>query len=212
MQTDATCWAQQCCVLLANNVASVCMGLKVWPVSNYTQQVPTLLWFHSNGRNMLGPTMLRVVGQQCCVRLHGPLAWTFIWGGHFFQLGDVWIFTILSYTFSVCLFVINKTKKKKECSYFRASIYDFFFGGGLVIFVVFRVSAYSKLGAYLNMYGILAEFDVGNSLWMHADKMRECLYASLLVVILLVTECVVCIPCSLSGLYALGPSKGYRWD
>ena len=29
MQTDATCWAQQCYVLLANNVASVCMGLKV---------------------------------------------------------------------------------------------------------------------------------------------------------------------------------------
>ena len=23
---------------------------------------------------MLGPTILRVVGQQCCVRLHGPLA------------------------------------------------------------------------------------------------------------------------------------------
>ena len=23
---------------------------------------------------MLGPTMLRVVGQQCCGRLHGPLA------------------------------------------------------------------------------------------------------------------------------------------
>ena len=22
---------------------------------------------------MLGPTILRVVGQQCCVRLHGPL-------------------------------------------------------------------------------------------------------------------------------------------
>ena len=22
---------------------------------------------------MFGPTMLRVVGQQCCVRLHGPL-------------------------------------------------------------------------------------------------------------------------------------------
>ena len=36
------------------------------------QQVPTLLWFHANGSNMLGPTMLRVVGQQCkqcCVRL-----------------------------------------------------------------------------------------------------------------------------------------------
>ena len=65
------------CVLLpwgflANNVASVCMGLKVWPVPNYTRQVPTLLWFHANGRNMLDPTMLRVVGQQCCVRLHGP--------------------------------------------------------------------------------------------------------------------------------------------
>ena len=28
MQTDATCWAQQCCVLLPNNVSSVCMGLK----------------------------------------------------------------------------------------------------------------------------------------------------------------------------------------
>ena len=30
MQTDATCWVdwiQQCCVLLVNNVASVCMGL-----------------------------------------------------------------------------------------------------------------------------------------------------------------------------------------
>ena len=29
MQTDAICWAQQCCVLLANNVASVFMGLKM---------------------------------------------------------------------------------------------------------------------------------------------------------------------------------------
>ena len=26
LQTDATCWAQQCCLLLANNVASICMG------------------------------------------------------------------------------------------------------------------------------------------------------------------------------------------
>ena len=25
MQTDATCWAQQCCVLLAKNVAAVCV-------------------------------------------------------------------------------------------------------------------------------------------------------------------------------------------
>ena len=53
MQTDATSAnnSQHCWVLLANNVASVCMDLKVWPVSNYTQQVPTLLWFHANGRN-----------------------------------------------------------------------------------------------------------------------------------------------------------------
>ena len=36
------------------------------------QVLPALLWFHANGRNMLGPTMLHVVGQQCCVRLHGP--------------------------------------------------------------------------------------------------------------------------------------------
>ena len=28
VQTLATCWAQQCCVLLSNNVASVCTGLK----------------------------------------------------------------------------------------------------------------------------------------------------------------------------------------
>ena len=68
--------SQHCCVLLGFfwptiSVASVCMGLKVWPVSNYTQ-VPTLSWFHANGRNMLGPTMLCVVGQQCCVRLYGP--------------------------------------------------------------------------------------------------------------------------------------------
>ena len=34
MQTDATCWAQQCCVLLANNVASVCIGLKRYVSSN----------------------------------------------------------------------------------------------------------------------------------------------------------------------------------
>ena len=88
MQTDATshnivacCWG-----FLANNVASVCMGLNVWSVSNYTQQVSTLLWFHANGRNILGPTILRVVGQQCCVHLHGafeertwkPQFWGFI--------------------------------------------------------------------------------------------------------------------------------------
>ena len=31
VQTLATCWVQQCCVLLANNVVSVCTGLyKAW--------------------------------------------------------------------------------------------------------------------------------------------------------------------------------------
>ena len=53
MQTDTTSAnnSQHCWMLLANNVVSVCIGLKVWPVLNYTQQVPTLLWFHANGRN-----------------------------------------------------------------------------------------------------------------------------------------------------------------
>ena len=69
-------------VLLANNVAFVCMGLKVSLTGfkldttyansvvvpcKRTQQVTTLL-----GPTMLGKT-LGVVGQQCWVRLHGPL-------------------------------------------------------------------------------------------------------------------------------------------
>ena len=33
MQPDATCWVQQCCVLFANNVASVCMGLNIGAIS-----------------------------------------------------------------------------------------------------------------------------------------------------------------------------------
>ena len=53
---------------------------EVWPVSNFIQQVATsrnntqqrTTWC-ANARNMLGPTMLRLVGQQCCERLHGPL-------------------------------------------------------------------------------------------------------------------------------------------
>ena len=32
---------QQCWELLANSVASVCTGLKLWPVSNFAQQHPT---------------------------------------------------------------------------------------------------------------------------------------------------------------------------
>ena len=37
------------------------VGPKVGPVSNYTQQVPTLLWFHANGRNIVA---LRFAGQR----------------------------------------------------------------------------------------------------------------------------------------------------
>ena len=44
MQTDATCWVQHCCMLLATR--------------------PTLLWFYANGRNMLGPTLLHAVGHE----------------------------------------------------------------------------------------------------------------------------------------------------
>ena len=44
---------------------------------NKCQQVPTLMWFYANEKQqvttLLGPTVLGVVGQQCCVRLHGPL-------------------------------------------------------------------------------------------------------------------------------------------
>ena len=67
MQTDATSAnnSHHCWVLLANNVTSVCMGLKVWPVSNYTQQVPTLLWLHANGRNK----SQHCWAQQCWVLL-----------------------------------------------------------------------------------------------------------------------------------------------
>ena len=38
------------------------------------QQVPTsanVVVVHASGRNMVSPTMSHVVGQQCCVRLHG---------------------------------------------------------------------------------------------------------------------------------------------
>ena len=56
------------------------VGAEVWPVSNFIQQLPTsrnntqqhTTWF-ANARNMLGSTMLRLVGQQCCERLHRPL-------------------------------------------------------------------------------------------------------------------------------------------
>ena len=56
------------------------VGPKVWPVSNCTQQVPTsanivLVPCKRTQQviTLLGPTVLGVVGQQCCVRLHEPL-------------------------------------------------------------------------------------------------------------------------------------------
>ena len=109
---------QQCWVLLANNVGSVCMGLqrqlygiqalvdrlcvvgqqccvrlpmglKVRPVSSYTQQVPTSADIvvvpckrTQQVTALLGPTVLGVVGQQCWVRLHGSSE-TIIWNPGF---------------------------------------------------------------------------------------------------------------------------------
>ena len=76
MQTDATSAnnSQHCWVLLANSVASICMGLKVWLVSNYTQQVPTLLWLHATDA-----TSHSIVGSSnvgCCwPTMFGPFAW-----------------------------------------------------------------------------------------------------------------------------------------
>ena len=49
-------------------------------IRNKCQQVPTLLWFHANGRNKSqhcwAQQCLAVVGQQCWVRLHGPKSLT----------------------------------------------------------------------------------------------------------------------------------------
>ena len=65
------CWG-----FLANNVTSVCMGLKVWPVSNYTQQVPTsanIVVVPCKRTQHVGPNNV-----ACCwpTMLH-PFEWTF---------------------------------------------------------------------------------------------------------------------------------------
>ena len=67
METNATRTnnSQHCWVLLTNNVASVCMGRKVWPVSQQVPQVPILLWIHANGRNK----SQHCWAQQCWVLL-----------------------------------------------------------------------------------------------------------------------------------------------
>ena len=85
MQTDATshnivacCWG-----FLANNVASVCMGLKVWAVSNYIQQVPTSAnivvvvgtsFVVPKSRTLKAHTNERNKSQQCCVLLPNNVA------------------------------------------------------------------------------------------------------------------------------------------
>ena len=65
VQTLATCWAQQCCVLLANNVASVCTGL-------YMQTAPA-----PSGWAVLVVSFIParegkilVSGNKCEIRLH----------------------------------------------------------------------------------------------------------------------------------------------
>ena len=72
MQTDATSAnkSQYCWVLLANSVASVCMGLTS---ANKGQHCCGSMQMVQQVTTLLGPTMLGVVGQQCWVHLHGPL-------------------------------------------------------------------------------------------------------------------------------------------
>ena len=62
-------WAQQCWELLA--LVAWCMQ------TNATANIVGIK-AHANGRNKCQqlPTMLGVVGQQCCVRLHGPKSLT----------------------------------------------------------------------------------------------------------------------------------------
>ena len=75
--------AQHCCATLRrsqNNRNVGLVGPKVWPVSNCTQQVPTsankcqqvptLLWFHANGRN----TSQHCWAQQCWLLLANNVA------------------------------------------------------------------------------------------------------------------------------------------
>ena len=46
-------------------------GSKLWPVSNFEQQLPTTCNRVGKRTQHVNPTMLGVVSQQCCVRLHG---------------------------------------------------------------------------------------------------------------------------------------------
>ena len=82
MQTDATnhntvacCWG-----FLANNVASVCMVLKVWPVSNYVQQVPTsanIVVVPCKGTQHVGPNNVACCWPTMLSPFAGPLSIVF---------------------------------------------------------------------------------------------------------------------------------------
>ena len=69
--------SQHCWELLAHNVASVLRSFKSLTGFKLSATTPNNMQQdvtgYANGRNMQHPTMLGVVGQQCCVRLHGAL-------------------------------------------------------------------------------------------------------------------------------------------
>ena len=83
METDATshnivacCWGvfdQQRCVCLHGPKSLT--GFKLYATSANIVVVPCKRSQHVGPNNVAccWPTLLRVVGQQCCVRLHGPL-------------------------------------------------------------------------------------------------------------------------------------------
>ena len=81
MHTQTCSRGQHCCATLRRGHRTIEMSRLVAPkfdrfhtIRNKCQQVPTLLWFHANGRNILSPTMLRIVGHQCCVLLANNVA------------------------------------------------------------------------------------------------------------------------------------------
>ena len=59
--------AQHCCATLRRSQNNGNVG--TWS----TKSLTGFKLYTASGHNVLGPTMLRVVGQQCCIRLHGPL-------------------------------------------------------------------------------------------------------------------------------------------
>ena len=78
IQTDATshnivacCWGLACCIGLHGPM----FGFKLYATSANTVVVPCKRKQHVGPNNVAccWSTMLRVVCQQCCVRLHGPL-------------------------------------------------------------------------------------------------------------------------------------------